>query len=746
MFLVLIYCISLSILQITGVSVTWNSPASRIYSSINSKSVPIYNGHLEQQSSTIQPFSISGGTLTSLNANQIDNVEMSSNRDLGLNTNKILVSQDGQLRDNNGDGVSENTITNTGPSGINGGSTKSSTNIQNFDIPVQVKGPELSSIYHGINKNSETNRINDVSKLYESSDIDRGFQLGRLGVLSGSNIEDGTNISGGEYRKSSGVIEKIKTAEEMKDTDTAVQLNDLNLLKSSGELNEKNRVHKVKRGKGVNENREEGKDRELSGLNGSIRFDRKNEDRISKSGEKEEEEGRGFNGSVGSMQFGKQNEDRAGGSGGEEEGEEEEEEGRGFSGSKGSIRFGGNNGGRFEETGRKEGGIGFSGSKGSIKFDGNNDGRFGGMGGEEGGIGFSGSKGSIKFDGNNDGRFGGMGGEEGGIGFSGSKGSIRFGGNNDDRFGGMGGEEEGTGFSGSKGSIRYGGKNDGRFGGMGGGEGGIGFSGSKGSMRFGGNNGGRFEGSGRKEGGIGFSGSKGSIRFGGNNGGRFGGMGGEEGGIGFSGSKGSIRYGGKNDGRFGGMGGGEGGIGFSGSKGSMRFGGNNGGRFGGMGGGEGGIGFSGSKGSMRFGGNNGGRFEGSGRKEGGIGFNGSKGSIRFGGTNKGKTNRSGGGNIKIGGGRIARRLSKLRDIGKVNRGGEKGNFGGSVGGIQFSNENGDKESNTVNIKMTGGNYGSGRFGGNIKSNSFEGDSGMIEVGGSRSFGERNMFSKTGGNY
>ncbi|KAE9531628.1 hypothetical protein AGLY_010834 [Aphis glycines] len=392
MLIVLIYYVSLSILQIlyvTGISVSWSSP-SILYSSINSKSVPIYNGNVQQESSTIKPFRVSGSTLTSLN--KIDNLdtEISSNRGLGMNTNKIIVSKKGQLKDNKGDDVSKYTITNIQPSELSNESSQSSK-ISNFNIPVQINGPRLSNSYHGTNKISETGRINDVSNLYKSNnDADIG-----LDTTFGSIHFDGLN--NGKRSRSGREEEKNKG------------------FSGSKEFISINSKTKGRRGRPSEE--EEG-DRS----NESRKFVEQNDGRVGEYGGEES----GGSGSIGLIRFGKKNEGGLGGSG------------VGFSGSKGSISFGSRSNGRADRySGEESEG---SGSGGFIGYGRKNERWAGGSGGEEkGNIEFNGLKGSIRFGSKGNGRAGGFGGEvKGGIRFNGPNGSIRFDGKNEGEIGGFG--------------------------------------------------------------------------------------------------------------------------------------------------------------------------------------------------------------------------------------------------------------------------------------------------------------------
>ncbi|XP_025195737.1 uncharacterized protein LOC112594934 [Melanaphis sacchari] len=399
MFLVHIYYITLSIIQIlyvTGVSVSWNSP-STIYSSINSKSVPVYNGH----SSTIRPFRILEDTLKILNKNQIDNfdTEISSNKGLGLNTNKILVSQNSQLEGNNDDSVSEYTINYNQPSKISGGSSKFSTNTTNFKTSVKVKEPELSNIYHGTNKNSETSRLNGVTKLYESNSAERGFKLGQLGILSRSIGENNKNISVKE-EKEKGEVEFSESVGSIR----ADRKNDRTIdrlgNKEGGNksFNESKRLIRFDRKYNGRAGKSSGEEEEggirLSGPNGSIRFDR--QDKEGAGGFSGEEKGsRRLSSSIGSIKFGRQNEKGVGKS------SVEEKESITLSGPNESIRFGRRQDkeGVGESGGKKQRGIRFSGSKDSIIFDNRSD-EAGGTGGEEEDSGkFSGSIEFIKFEG-----------------------------------------------------------------------------------------------------------------------------------------------------------------------------------------------------------------------------------------------------------------------------------------------------------------------------------------------------------
>ncbi|XP_050053253.1 uncharacterized PE-PGRS family protein PE_PGRS44-like isoform X2 [Aphis gossypii] len=537
MLIILTYYVSLSILQIlyvTGISVSWNSP-SISYSSISSKSVPIYNGNVQQESSTIKPFRVSGSTSTSLN--QIGNLdtEMSFNRGLGMNTNKIIVSKKGQLKDNKGDGVSEYTITNIQPSELSNESSQSSK-ISNFNIPVQMNGPRLSTIYHGTNKISETGRINDVSNLYKSNnDADIGLDT-TFGSIQFDGINNGkTSGSGREEENNKGFSGS----------------------KGSISFNSKT---KGRRGR---PSEEEDGDRS----NESRKFVEQNYGRVEGYGGEES----GGSGSIGLIGFGRKNEGEPGGS------DVEEGENKGFSGSKGSISFNSKyKGKRGRPSGEKEdGGRRFSGSNESIKFVEQNDGRVEGYGGEESGG--SGLIGLIGFGRKNEGGLGGS-----GVGFSGSKGSISFGSRSNGRADGYSGEEsEG---SGSGGFIGYGRKNEGWAGGSVGEEkGNIEFNGLKGSIRFGSK--GNSRAGGYKEEERGKSGSGGFIEFGRKNDGGASGSGGEEkGNKGFSGSKGSIKFGSKGNGRTGGFGGEvKGGIRFNGPNVSIRFDGKNEGEIGGFG-------------------------------------------------------------------------------------------------------------------------------------------------------------------
>ncbi|XP_027849266.2 uncharacterized PE-PGRS family protein PE_PGRS20-like isoform X1 [Aphis gossypii] len=695
MLIILTYYVSLSILQIlyvTGISVSWNSP-SISYSSISSKSVPIYNGNVQQESSTIKPFRVSGSTSTSLN--QIGNLdtEMSFNRGLGMNTNKIIVSKKGQLKDNKGDGVSEYTITNIQPSELSNESSQSSK-ISNFNIPVQMNGPRLSTIYHGTNKISETGRINDVSNLYKSNnDADIGLDT-TFGSIQFDGINNGkTSGSGREEENNKGFSGS----------------------KGSISFNSKT---KGRRGR---PSEEEDGDRS----NESRKFVEQNYGRVEGYGGEES----GGSGSIGLIGFGRKNEGEPGGS------DVEEGENKGFSGSKGSISFNSKyKGKRGRPSGEKEdGGRRFSGSNESIKFVEQNDGRVEGYGGEESGG--SGLIGLIGFGRKNEGGLGGS-----GVGFSGSKGSISFGSRSNGRADGYSGEEsEG---SGSGGFIGYGRKNEGWAGGSVGEEkGNIEFNGLKGSIRFGSKGNGRAGEYGGEE--SGGSGSIGLIGFGRKNEGESDGSDVEEGeNKGFSGSKGSIRFGSKGNSRAGGYKEEE--RGKSGSGGFIEFGRKNDGGASGSGGEEkGNKGFSGSKGSIKFGSKGNGRTGGfGGEVKGGIRFNGPNVSIRFDGKNEGEIGGFGEKNIKISGGHRANRSSRSRNIGG------KRNFKLSTGGIQLGAENGEiSRSNSILSKITGKNYGSRRFGGNSKSDKFVGDSGMSEVGGSKLFGEKmNKFSETGGIY
>jgi len=402
---------------------------------------------------------------------------MSSNRGLRMNTNNIIVSQNGQLKYNNDDGVSEYTITNIQPSELSKESSQSSK-ISNLNIPVQFKGPRLSNIYYGTNKISKTGQINDVSNFYESNNdadigLDTSFgsiQFDGIGRAGGSGGEEGKNKG---FSRSKGSISFNSKNNSRKDRPSGEE--------DGGRSNKSIRFVEQNDG-GVGGYA--GEEIEGSGSGGFIGFDGKNERWASGSGGEE----RGnieFSGTQGSIRFGSRGNGRASGSGGEEG------KNKGFSRSKGSISFNSkNNSRKGRPSGEEDGGR----SNKSIQFVEQNDGGVGGYAGEE--IEGSGSGGFIGFDGKNERWASGSGGEErGNIEFSGTQGSIRFGSKGNGRAGGYSGEKSGgsrsegfigfgrkneggasrsgeeekrnKGFSGSNGSIRFDGKNEGGIGGFG---------------------------------------------------------------------------------------------------------------------------------------------------------------------------------------------------------------------------------------------------------------------------------------
>lgn len=123
--------------------------------------------------------------------------------------------------------------------------------------------------------------------------------------------------------------------------------------------------------------------------------------------------------------------------------------------------------------------------------------------------------------------------------------------------------------------------------------------------------------------------------------------------------------------------------------------------------------------SIRFGKKNKHREGGlSGEEEESRGFSGTLGSISFGGQNTSGKGGFGGENIKI---REGERANRIRGVFKENRNDGKRKFKGSVGGITFIGESGDKglsKSNSMNINRTVENYGGRRFDSYNKDNGF----------------------------
>ncbi|KAF0764332.1 glycine-rich cell wall structural protein 1.8-like isoform X2 [Aphis craccivora] len=289
---------------------------------------------------------------------------MSSNRGLRMNTNNIIVSQNGQLKYNNDDGVSEYTITNIQPSELSKESSQSSK-ISNLNIPVQFKGPRLSNIYYGTNKISKTGQINDVSNFYESNNdadigLDTSFgsiQFDGIGRAGGSGGEEGKNKG---FSRSKGSISFNSKNNSRKGRPSGEE--------DGGRSNKSIQFVEQNDG-GVGGYA--GEEIEGSGSGGFIGFDGKNERWASGSGGEE----RGnieFSGTQGSIRFGSKGNGRAGGYSGEKSG---------GSRSEGFIGFGRKNEGGASRSGEEEKrNKGFSGSNGSIRFDGKNEGGIGGFG------------------------------------------------------------------------------------------------------------------------------------------------------------------------------------------------------------------------------------------------------------------------------------------------------------------------------------------------------------------------------